>query len=100
MNSKKEDKISINTNNKTNNVTNSISSSITTDLLNNIDLNQLNLKTEEKNIPNTLGQKNLISTNVNNNKMPEKNPLNRLSMPSTREKRLATESIDYEPVFK
>ena len=58
------------------------------------------LKIEEKNTTSNLEQKNLNSNNLNKNKPLEKNPLNRLSMPNSRDKRLATESIDYEPVFK
>jgi hypothetical protein len=88
-----------------NNLSSSISSMLTPDLLNNIDLqgNLMNMKNSNLNNitpPSTniqLGNKNPIN----------RNPLrdakggsgNRISL-SSLDKRLASESIDYEPVFK
>jgi hypothetical protein len=107
-----------------NNISNSISASITSDLLSNIDLNQASLisKKEEKSeskesnkflnknttdannntntITNLPNKNNPLTSNMNKTKYSDKNPLNRLSMPNSREKKLATESIEYEPVFK
>ncbi len=56
--------------------------------------------TATSNLSQMSNKTNQASSSINKSKYTDKNPLNRLSMPSSREKRLATESIDYEPVFK
>jgi len=99
------------TTNSNNGISNTLQASITSDLLNNIDLNQnqsLNLsnssngasKKEENNanISIPLQQKYTQKHSSNINPASKiKNPLSRLSLGSSR---LASESIDYEPVFK
>lgn len=73
-------------------VSNSISASITQDLLNNIDLNNVKIR----------GDKSLLQKQANfDSKGSKTRTVNRLSMPGlASEKRLASEGIEYDPVFK
>jgi hypothetical protein len=91
----------INNNNKNRDITSSISSMLTPDVLNSIDL-QSNLMGKSNNTASSSG-----SIQMNNKYPSNRNPLrdpkggstNKLSF-SSLDKRLASESIDYEPVFK
>jgi hypothetical protein len=97
--------------NPNNGINNTISASITPDLLNNIDLNK-NQTSSVSNVSNGANKKDDGQTGTNiplqqkstqkhsshiNQASKIKNPLSRLSLGSSR---LASESIDYEPVFK
>jgi len=88
-------------NNKNNNITTSISSMLTPDVLNSIDLHS-NLMSKSNNTASNSGSiqmGNKYSSNRNPLRDPKGGSTNKLSF-SSLDKRLASESIDYEPVFK
>jgi len=89
----------VNTNKNTNNINTpsknsitAISATLTQELLNNIDLNKVSVKKSETNFTNETLRRNSNNTTGKTNSIG----IARLST----DKRLASENIDYEPVFK
>jgi hypothetical protein len=91
-----------NTNSKNSNISSSISAMLTPDLLNSIDL-QSNLMNKNNSVASysasNIQPGNKYSSNRNILRDPKGGSSNRVSL-SSLDKRLASESIDYEPVFK